>query len=144
MGEKRLAVLLVLLIPLSGCGLYAEAGGSVGFPPESFNLSNGGLEVDGEVVNGGQTTPRYSNVTVYLFADDGRLLAKEEIGTLEQRTRVHVRADSVAEYIIVDSPEFWNRDISVTYYELADVSEGIYTARTVGSRSEFPIHIPSR
>ena len=137
-----LALLVACLgLALSGCSLFTDRGGTIGLTGD-INGSNG-LNYDGEIVNSGQgDPPRFTNVSVYLYTEDGKLIHRENIGVLERRAEVSLHTDRIPTYIVIDSPQFWEMHTEVRYYELVDRDKMIYATNITTSRSESPVDLP--
>lgn len=139
-----LAFGMASLCLLSGCSLFGQ--------PEVINYvgemetADEQFRMDGDLVNSSPgDAPTFRNVTVYLYTENGTMIESKRIGSLQRRTNVSLRSHTVPEYVIFNSPDFWEAGgitggISVSYYEKNE--RGNYTERNAGSRSELPVQIP--
>jgi len=144
-GNRVIIALSVAgLLLLSGCGILGNTE-IIGIDGE-FNTSDSTFYLNGEVVNSSPgDPPAFQNVTVYLYAQNETLLESQSAGTLRYRANFSIRSDTLPEYVIVDSPEFWEYGsaldgISVKYYRLTE--ENYYTVESVGSRDDLPVPVP--
>lgn len=137
-SSKWLIVCVVMIAPLSGCGIGNSAyNGNIDFRGE-MSIVDGEFVMEGEVVNGGVES--FSDVHVSLYSSNGTAFESVAVGDLEAETSVSVRSSTIPEYVIIYSPDFWNTaKVEVDYYVRDET--GNYTANTVDQRSELPVEV---
>jgi len=97
-------LLLIVTALTAGCG---QPQGDIGFSGE-INITEEEFEMTGEIVDGTGPENTYENVTVFLYSADGTLIEQKEIGTFSRSSEpFSIRSQEVPEYIIIDSPTFW-------------------------------------
>jgi len=104
-----------------------------------INATADGFHLNGDIINGGEgEAPEYQNVTVSLYTEDGTLIDSTTVGSVVRRTNVSMRTETIPQYVIIHSPEFWDaRNIEVDYYELG--ANGRYRTRPITSQDELPV-----
>jgi len=130
--------LFILAIALSGC-LVGSSGynGQITYRGD-ITIRNNTFVMDGALVNGGVRNTEFNNVRIYLYYTNGTQINMIRVGTLKGGVNVSVRSDKIPEYVIVDSPDFWNtQKVSVEYFKR--MSSGEYTTVGVTERSELPV-----
>jgi len=145
MDKKALLTFgVACLCVLSGCTLFGQ--------PEVINYvgeietTDGQFHMDGELVNSSPgDPPTFRNITLYLYSKSGEMIKSKPVGSLQRRTNVSVRSNSIPEYVIFSSPDFWKSGgitggISVSYYEQND--QGNYTEEKAGARDGLPVQLP--
>lgn len=139
-----LALALVLVTGLAGCpGAEPGPGSSVTFSGE-FNVSDEGFVMDGQIVEepGAAGLHEFHDVAVYLYTEDGTLIANEPVGTLDVRANVSITSEQVPQYVVLDSPEFWETEtLDVSYYERT--RNDLYAVRDATTENELPV-VPER
>lgn len=144
--KKYFAVSLVLLAVTSGCVLPRTEPGygvDIGFSGD-IERQSGAFEMNGSLTVGGGNAKldAYRNVSVFLYSNDTTLIGEEEIGVLEGRTAVDIRSQRQPQYVIINSPDFWEEpQIEVDYYVWSDEHQK-YGIHEASSRDEFPIELP--
>lgn len=131
---------VVLLVVLSGCPVLEESGGIITFSG-NLNASADGFHLNGEVENTGQVQPsEISRATIYLYAPNETVIASKQA---KLDTKVSMQTTTAPEYIIINSPQFWQfDDITVNYYKRIPDEDIDYSPYSVGSRDEFPVEVP--
>lgn len=142
---KGLILAIVLTSSISGCVMVPKGEEVEVLYVGSINASNGSFQMDGFVSTGGGIPDRgtYRDVSIQLYTEDGTVLCGTEVGDLEashSRRNVSVTASVVPEYVILTSPDFWNEDVKVDYFQ-QDSNMEDYDRNYVGSKSELPISI---
>jgi len=135
-------IVLLVITVLSGCFIEGTEGGSLSYDGE-FNVSEKGVNMSGDIVFLGTNPPqnRYENISIEMYASNGTLLYKEQIGTLNPTSEgvsISVSLSTVPKYIIFDSPDIWDEKTGVDYCVYSSES-GVYEQRTAANRSELPI-----
>ncbi|WP_152436535.1 hypothetical protein [Halosimplex carlsbadense] len=130
---------MAITVVVSGCPTNLPSGGYVTFNGE-MNATAQGFTLNGTIENQGQgDVPTFRNVTVYLYTTNGSLVASKSVGELSRRTGVSMDTTAIPEFVVFDSPDFWDTEsIQVDYYEYVNESERDYTIRSVGSREQLP------
>lgn len=148
MTQKYKLIVIVLLVTISGCP-EGDSGGNIDING-NMTATEQGFRLDGKVVNSGLVEPMHTNITVYLYTANGSVIESERIGSLNgsgDRLNVTMQNERIPEYVILNSPTFWQyNNIDLTYYELDEdwpgESIGAYVPRTIGSKDEFPVEVP--
>lgn len=144
MTKRLFLVLVVLMVPtISGCFVEPGSGGSVEFDG-SFNVSDREFTMNGQVRLGGGIPPQdeYRDIQLELYAKNGSLLYKENLGTLHNRSErldVSVSLSTVPHYVIFDSPDIWDGETEVDYYVRSPEVDGGYRFEDTTDRSQLPI-----
>jgi len=140
--KKQLAVAGVLcVLALSGCVIFDSTTHIISIVGE-INATDDGFRLDGEVINSGQGDPQeYQNVTVSLYTGDGTLIESTNAGSLVRRTNVSMQTETIPQYVIIHSPDFWDaQNIEIDYYVLTE--NNYYDGETVTSKDELPVQPP--
>lgn len=141
-NRASLVVVVALVLSLSGCPLESQQPGGTIQSSGDTQTTADGFRIDGEVENVGRFNPEFNNVTMYFYRENGSLITSEHVGTVDRPAEVSATLDEVPEYIIINSPEFWQTSpITVNYYEIDD-EDGSYSEHAVADRDEFPVEVP--
>jgi len=135
--RKQLTVVGVLcVLALSGCTIFG--------PPHvisivgEINATDDGFRLDGEVTGGRGDAGEFRNVTVSLYTENGTLIDSTNVDSLVGRTNVSMRTETIPQYVIIHSPEFWDtQNVDVYYYELG--ADGYYSETPATSKEELPV-----
>jgi len=141
MKKTLLLFTVAALALLSGCFIEGTEGGSLTYT--GFNVSDNRLTMRGDLVFVGPNPPqdKYENITFKLYAEDGTLLYREQLGTLDApsgKVSVSASTSPVPKYVIFDSPDIWDGTTGVDYYVYSQETNH-YDVRTTTDRSELPI-----
>ena len=121
MNSKQIVLVLVVI------GLFLGAGCVRTYPGEgivvsyygSFNSSDSGFVMDGQLRSGGGVSERstYQDVTICLYTEDGDLIHAERLGEWDLKPRnISIMTTCVPEFIVIDSPDFWDSENTIEYY----------------------------
>lgn len=138
--KEYLVTIVVLVAVLSGCSTVSKGDEiNVDFYG-NVSHNNSHTMVDGELkVEGGiPDKSTYSNITVYYLDGDQNFRNRAEVGSIEDApntTRVVSSAPIVAEYVVFNSPSFWDGKMELRYYERTD--DG-YVGHQVAEEGELP------
>lgn len=139
--------MVVLLVALSGCP-EGDSGGNIEINGD-MDATEQGFHLNGMVVNSGLSEPTHQDVTVSLYTSNGTIIASENLGSLSEDNSLDVtmQTDRIPEYVIINSPDFWQyQNIDLTYYEHDEdwqgEPHGAYVPRTISSKDEFPVQVP--
>lgn len=138
MSNRWTVLLLIsLLLSSSGC-LFPESGSPMVQFEGNFNSSGSNFGMEGTVRDTSITSdpPTYRNVTIYLYAEDGTLIQRVPVGTLDEGAEVSISSDEVPEYVILDSPDFYGGEVEVGYYTRR---ESTWAEEIVDRREELPV-----
>lgn len=128
---------LVVFVLLAGC-VPAGNGITISFNG-NMNTSESGFNMDGVLVAQGGIPDQdtYSNVSVVLYSNNSTIIKEKPIGDLasEGRINVSINASESPQYIVFNSPEFWQGNNQVEYYVRNNGRYGIKYAET---ESELP------
>lgn len=112
----------------------------------SINGANEEFRMDGYVSSGGGIPDQetYRNISIKLYSKDGTLLCEDDVGTLQahDRRNVSVTADIVPEYVIITSPDFWDEQVEVDYFQRNPNREG-YDREEATSKEDLPVSMDS-
>jgi len=111
----------------------------------SINASNSDFQMDGHLSTGGGVPDpeTYRNIKIQLYAENGTMLCSVKVGDLRAnhgRRNVSVTSTVVPEYVLVTSPDFWNEQTKVNYFQRSSSGEE-YERERVFSKSELPVSI---
>jgi len=142
--KNQLHLLLAIgLILFSGCTWYTSGPSqeaSIEFSG-SINASEGGFVMDGELVNYGQESHQFRNVTVYLYDENKTLVSATPLGALQDDPlSTTVQSDRLPKYVIIYSEEFWDVDeFQVYYFVQTNRSDTSYREHVAGSIEDLPV-----
>jgi len=136
--DTRLSIALALVILFSGCPVFGGQTDIITITG-TIEVENSSFRLEGTVENQGQGEARpFDDVAVILYTENETLIESAAIGTLERRQNVSMHTDRVPAYVIVYSPEFWQREnVEVDYFTLG--TNGRYSVETVTSPEGLPI-----
>ncbi len=136
---------LLLITLVTGCATY-PAGEEVevaymGVPTSS----DGTFQMDGRIAIGGGAPEQdtFKNVKIKLYTSNGTQLCGVTIGDLDShsaRHNVSLRYNTVPEYVIITSPDFWDEKVSVNYFQRRSDSQN-YTRISVSSKQDLPVSL---
>jgi len=142
-NKNKLLVVVILSLSFSGCTLIN--------PPDNINFtgdihtSDGEFRMNGTIVNSSPDDPsKFRNTTIHLYHVNGTLIRSHRVGTLERSAKISITSEQVPEYVVINSPDFWQRSIldpgvSIFYFELTE--EGIYSEHGVESKNDLPVEL---
>jgi len=108
-----------------------------------MNGTQDGFRMEGQVIDSAGPTKTFENLTIYLYSSEGDIITQKQLGTYSGNSEpFSIQTGTVPEYIIIDSPTFWELDADVVYYERSE-AEGGYASTTIGSRDELPVELPN-
>lgn len=134
---------LLLSASLSGCFINPPTGGSLFFDG-NMTTSNGEFNMNGELfyTGGLPTQDTYDNLSLELYTEDGTLIRKEPLGSLDAKNgtiNISVSSSNIPEYVIFDSPDIWDGRTSVRYYVRSNSTDSSYIVNSTVDRSELPV-----
>lgn len=139
---RQIAVFIIVFASLLivGCG---QPVAQISFSGD-MNVSNDELRMNGRVIDSSGPTQTFENVSIYLYSSKGELIKQKNLGTYSGNSKqFSLYSKEVPEYIIIDSPTFWELDdTGVSYYERS-AAEGGYASHGVSSRDELPVELPT-
>ncbi|GAA3879127.1 hypothetical protein [Haloarcula argentinensis] len=137
-------LILTVAIGLAGCTYPTASGYEVdldGIPERN----DGGFEMHGEVEVADTTAPvrNFTDVSLKFYDNDMSEITQINLGRMSTDSSVapirrsfNISLDQQPTYIILESPDFWNSDVSVGAYRW---NGGSYTYYFVTSKDErFP------
>jgi hypothetical protein len=134
--KLNLPLLVLLVVAVSGCTTPQVNVVFIG----SMNASHGNFSMNGSIQDQAQGEPdRFEEVVVSLYSQNGTVLNRTSLGTIEGKSRpFRMNASRLPKYIIIDSPDFWTSEsTSVAYY--VRTGDEDYTVEHIGTRSELPV-----
>lgn len=145
--NHRIAVMLglVVLLTTSGCyidpaqGADVEFYGNITATDDGFRM-NGDLELGG----GNPQLDEYREIEVVLYANDGEVLYREELGTLHNkssRLNVSISSDHMPEYVIFDSPNIWDATGEIDYFVRDPRARGGYRVEDTTDQEDLPVEL---
>jgi len=134
----RLA-LLIITLAVSGC-MTPGPGTAITYSGD-LHTNDTQLRMTGTIHDTTGSGP-FDNVTVYFYTDSRDLITATDVGTLTGQQDITASVSPVPEYIVIDSPDFWEQDrIDVVYFERESGEN--YTEHTATARQDLPVQ-PSR
>ena len=143
MNNRVICASVVALVLVAGCPQTGQSSPQFKFLG-NLSSTDDGFQMNGKIQNSEiGDPPKFENVTFYLYSEQKELIYSKAVGSVRRQKNVSITHDQVPEYVIINSPDFWERDsISVNYYELSDSEGGMYSPRAVSSREAFPVQLP--
>lgn len=144
MRKRQIALALVLAsAPLSGCFIEPGEGTMLIFHGD-IGLSDGEFEMEGYVSfdAGIPSKDVYRDVSLELYAANESLVYKEDLGDIHngtQRVNTSVTHSPPPEYVIFDSPDFWDDDTATEYYVRSEEAYRGYQVKVATESSDLPI-----
>lgn len=141
--KRRVLICLVgSTVSLSGCSFGNPSyNGQINFIGE-LGIENGVFVMEGEIVNSGSSTDTFDDVAVYLYEESGEQIERVDIGELSGSLSISISSQQIPEYIILDSPDFWDTPkVVVDYYTRS--GSGNYDEHVATDRSELPVQPPA-
>lgn len=140
MKGKCLIGIVLFVAVLSGCNTV-HSGDEVNvdfYGDATINGTN--TEIIGEVqIEGGiPDKDTYDNITVYFLDDEKNIRYTSDAGSIADApnsTSIRSSAPFIANYIVFNSPDFWDEKIEARYFELTD--EG-YVGHQASEEGELP------
>lgn len=144
---KICACILLLSTIIAGCSTVPKGEEVEVVYIGSINASGDSFQMNGYLSSGGGVAEqeRFRTVTVQLYAENGDLLCEREIGSLQAdagRLNVSVAANVVPQYVLITSPDFWDEQVEVNYFQRKPNGES-YDREDVTSESELPVSAAS-
>lgn len=142
-----ISITTVLIVSSAGCLTGPADESVVGFDG-TVNVSDGEFSMTGDVVyvkNNDAGPETFENVSVHLYRQNKTLIREESIGSLQTRANIDIGASTIPSYVIVYSPEFWERsDLQVEYFtrlpaEKEEEAPGEYTVKKANEAGQLPI-----
>lgn len=136
-----LRTLLCEIVLLRGCILPGSEAPTITYNG-NMSISSDGFVLERQVENQEPDADptRFENVTLYLYSSYESLIRSVQVGTLEHRRNVSVTTEQIPDYVIIWSPEFWEKgNMAVDYYTRTDAGPADYTVDTATSRGELPV-----
>jgi len=139
---------LFILVVLSGCATLPQGEGIDVVFIGDINVSESSFHMDRHLSSGGGIPDRkeFRNVRIELYSENGEILYSSEVGDLQAdqgRLNVSIISDQIPEYIVIRSPEFWNEQVMVAYFQRSSDSRD-YSGKDIYSKSELPISLAQR
>lgn len=130
---------LALLVGMAGCTYPQGETVQVNYYGE-MNTSANSFVAEGKLTSSAAPAAQenFSNLQIYLVGGGGEVLHTDELGDLQAtygELNVSLRAEYRPHYVVFHSPDFWDEDVSVEYYELEG---GTYVTREATAESELP------
>lgn len=130
-----LCLVLLILISLSGC-LTPGPGTAITYSGD-LNTTGEQLQMNGTIHDTTGSGP-FHNVTLYFYTEEANLLNETAVGTLTGQRDVSLTVSPSPNYIIIDSPDFWEiNQIDVVYF--VRQGDGTYAEETATARGELPV-----
>jgi len=132
---------LCLLLVFSGC---VDLG--LGPDPQmtydgTLNVTEDGFEMEGGFYMATGHDQQYDNVTLYLYDANGSVINSKRLGAFDDGLSVEMQSKQVPTYVIIDSPEFWDKGpLGVPYFERREGNGTAYIGDLAGSRDELPLN----
>ena len=105
----------------------------------SFNESGPQFVMSGSVGIGVRLPAQnsFENLSICLYSRDGDLVHAERLGNWNlEPQNVTIVTDEVPQYVIIDSPYFWDGKIRVEY--ISRTNDSLYDSQYAFSREELP------
>lgn len=150
---------LLLFTTLAGCVTVPEGDGVTVslYPHESTNseesildpitVTNDSFELDGYLNAGAGAPDRdvYRDVTVRVYNSDKELICIRSVGDWAptETPNVSIQLDSVPNYVIVYSRDFWDSPNEVKYYVYSSETNGFDSKRAY-EKDDLPVEISNK
>jgi len=97
--------------------------------------------MDGEVVNYGQESRQFRNVTIYLYDENKTLISATPLGVIsDEPVSTRVESDRLPKYVVVYSDEFWDvGEFQVYYFVQTNRNDTSYREHVAGSVEDLPV-----
>jgi|GEM_PF-4747985 len=138
------AILLVVVVmgTLAGCYIHEQGNGSLTYQ-DNITVSDSSFRMNGSIgISGTMEQEVYENISAEFYAEDGILIHRETLGTIESksdRLTVRISLDTVPQYIVFDSPDIWDGETEIVYYVRSEHAANGYRLERTTDRSELPI-----
>jgi len=138
--RKYCSIISLLSVSITGC--YRPTGPKriVSISPgedivaqDGRLIISGGVEVSPNIEDGS-----FENVRLLLYETTEKRIAERMVGDVDSYTSVRFEFDFVPKYIVIHSPDIWEANTEVDYYELTEDSTS-YIPHPVTSKDELPV-----
>lgn len=126
----------------AGCFIETGPGGRIRHDG-SIEIAEGTFSMTGEiVVTGDFEKSVYEDISILFYTPREEMLHTESVESLGrdiQRRSISIELRTIPEYIIFDSPDFWDGDLSVAYYTRSEQAANGYQFHDTDDRDDLPV-----